>query len=87
MENGRIVDYIRKLYNEERLRGLAYSEVVNKWVREHPTLLMKVNLLTIGCKLLEIAYGLEYLHHEQVVHGDLHGVRLESIQYRVSLNV
>ena len=41
MENGRIVDYIRKLYNEGRLRGSAYSAAVNKWVSAHVTFLFR----------------------------------------------
>lgn len=30
----------------------------------------------VSLEIMEIAVGLEYLHHEQVVHGDLRGASL-----------
>ncbi|TCD66571.1 hypothetical protein EIP91_001239 [Steccherinum ochraceum] len=54
MQNGRIGDYIQRLYEDGQLDGPAFPAAVNEWLRQ-------------------IALGVQYLHSEHIVHGDLHG--------------
>lgn len=64
MENGNVNDYLKKCPETNRL------QLVSK---------KKTSIITVSnilLQLLGVAKGLEYLHDESVIHGDLKGVSL-----------
>ena len=70
MEKGRVSDYIEKLQDEGSFAdGRAR---VDQWVCIFGIVLYTANH---GDQIWQIAQGLESLHEEDVIHGDLRAVR------------
>jgi len=71
----------------EHLKGRISTNVEKHRLVRPPsyTCLNRPHLLTQSCqKLLEVAGGVAYLHHQNVVHGNLSGVRRFDCYYLFS---
>ena len=70
-QNGSLRDYLRSLRKRKRSTDQSLIKVINNWV-SHLLPIRFLALIFFALQLYQSALGLEYLHHEGIVHGDLH---------------
>lgn len=74
MDNGSLRDCLERRRRQGQLSGEAFAETANMWVS--PFRSASQPCLTNRVQLYQIAVGMEYLHGEGVVHGDLHAANV-----------
>lgn len=74
MENGNLREYMVSQRKQGNLRDEKFVAAVDQWVSRSSMVLCYSRRSKLRvCQVYEVALGLEYLHSEGVVHGDLHG--------------
>lgn len=72
MPNGSVREYSKDMLRHSQLSDEVFVATVDHWVRK---LLSRPDIvfIQVSFQLHQASRGLEYLHSEGIIHGDLHG--------------